>query len=163
MRKTRPGRRRTASRLRGRSGLAGARVEAGSGERRGQARRLGLAEGRGDGPGREAGYRHRALRAAARSIAATSAIESEGSCAPGGSQIEAREAAASAAGSAGILLPSKCSPSIMASSGAAGRLSVMGSAAFEVRFEGARLDAANDAPEHRLGLRMTARWRAGGV
>ncbi len=32
--------------------------------------------------------------------------------------------------------------------------------AFEVRFEGARLDAANDdgGPEHRLGLRMTARW-----
>lgn len=32
--------------------------------------------------------------------------------------------------------------------------------AFEVRFEALRLDAANDdrAPEHRTGLRMSARW-----
>ena len=39
------------------------------------------------------------------------------------------------------------------------RLEGARAAAFEVRFEGARLDAANaDAPEHRLGARMTARW-----
>ena len=39
------------------------------------------------------------------------------------------------------------------------RLEGSGHERFELRFEGARLDAANDdAPEHRLGVRMTARW-----
>ena len=39
------------------------------------------------------------------------------------------------------------------------RLEGSGHERFELRFEGARLDVANDnAPEHRLGMRMTARW-----
>ena len=39
------------------------------------------------------------------------------------------------------------------------RLEGAADTAFEVRFEGARIEAANDdGPEHRLGLRMTARW-----
>ena len=39
------------------------------------------------------------------------------------------------------------------------RLEGSGHERFELRFEGARLDAANDdAPEDRLGVRMTARW-----
>lgn len=39
------------------------------------------------------------------------------------------------------------------------RLEGSGRERFELRFEGARLDAANDdAPEHRLGVRMTAHW-----
>ena len=39
------------------------------------------------------------------------------------------------------------------------RLKGSGPERFDLRFEGARLDAANDdAPEYRLGVRMTARW-----
>ena len=39
------------------------------------------------------------------------------------------------------------------------RLERSGHERFELRFEGARVDAGNDdAPEHRLGMRMTARW-----
>ena len=33
-----------------------------------------------------------------------------------------------------------------------------GSGAFELRFEGARLDAANDDAEHRIGVTLTTRW-----
>ena len=38
------------------------------------------------------------------------------------------------------------------------RLEGAGAGSFEVRFEGARLDAANDDAEHRLGVRMTVGW-----
>ena len=38
------------------------------------------------------------------------------------------------------------------------RLEGTGAGRVEVRFEGTRLDAANDAAEHRLGARMTAHW-----
>ena len=38
------------------------------------------------------------------------------------------------------------------------RLEGAGAGSFELRFEGARLDAANDGREHRARVRMTARW-----
>ena len=38
------------------------------------------------------------------------------------------------------------------------RLEGMGTQGFELRFEGTRLDAANDDSEHRVGVRMSARW-----
>ena len=38
------------------------------------------------------------------------------------------------------------------------RLEGMGAQGFELRFEGTRLDAANDDSEHRVGVRMSARW-----
>ena len=38
------------------------------------------------------------------------------------------------------------------------RLEGAGAQAFELRFEGSRVEPANDGPEHRVGLTLNARW-----